>query len=85
MKYLIEISKEVGKELRLGAALMLVLLPIGLVIAVPVVLLVIYLPDWAWNTLMAIGFAWLMLGDAVAKGIKKAKARIPTPPQENDR
>ena len=83
MKYLIEISKEVGKELGLGAALMLVLIPIGLVIAVPVVLLASYLPDWAWLTLMAIGFAWIMLGDAVAKGIKKA--RIPTPPQENDR
>ncbi|WP_165680128.1 hypothetical protein [Metapseudomonas otitidis] len=83
MKYLIEISKEVGKELRLGAALMLVLLPVGLVIAVPVVLLAIYLPDWAWITLMVIGFTWLMLGDAVVKGIRKA--RTPTPPQENDR
>ncbi|WP_431482272.1 hypothetical protein [Pseudomonas solani] len=81
MKYLIEISKEIGKELKVGAAVILVMLPIGAVVSAFVVLLTIYLPDWAWIALMAIVFAWVMLGDAVAKGIEKAR----TPPQENDR
>ena len=75
MKYLIEIAKEVGKELRTGALVMLIMLPIGLIVAAPLVLLMIYLPDWAWLTVMSLTFLWLMLGDAVAKGIAKARAR----------
>ena len=74
MKYLIEIAKEIGKELRTGALVMLLVLPIGLIVAVPLVLLMIYLPDWAWLTVMALVFLWIMLGDAVAKGIAKARA-----------
>ena len=75
MKYLIEIAKEVGKELRTGAIVLLIMLPIGLIVAVPLALLMIYLPDWAWLTVMALAFLWIMFGDAVAKGIAKARAR----------
>ena len=75
MKYLIEIAKEVGKELRTGAIVLLIMLPIGLIVAVPLALLMIYLPDWAWLTAMALAFLWIMFGDAVAKGIAKARAR----------
>ena len=75
MKYLIEIAKEVGKELRIGAMVLLIMLPIGLIVAVPLALLILYLPDWAWLTVMSLTFLWLMLGDAVAKGIAKARAR----------
>lgn len=74
MKYLIEIAKEVGKEFRTGALVMLIMLPIGLIVAAPLVLLILYLPDWAWLTVMSLAFLWLMLGDAVAKGIAKARA-----------
>ena len=73
MKYLIEIAKEVGKELRTGAIVLLIMLPIGLIVAVPLALLMIYLPDWAWLTVMALAFLWIMFGDAVAKGIAKAR------------
>ena len=75
MKYLIEIAKEVGKELRTGAIVLLIMLPIGLIVAAPLALLILYLPDWAWMTVMSLAFLWLMLGDAVAKGIAKARAR----------
>ena len=75
MKYLIEIAKEVGKELRTGAMVILIMLPIGLIVAAPLALLILYLPDWAWLTVMSLAFLWLMLGDAVAKGIAKARAR----------
>ncbi len=75
MKYLIEIAKEVGKELRTGAMVLLIMLPIGLIVAAPLVLLILYLPDWAWMTVMSLALLWLMLGDAVAKGIAKARAR----------
>ena len=74
MKYLIEIAKEVGKELRTGAIVLLIMLPIGLIVAAPLVLLILYLPDWAWMTVMSLALLWLMLGDAVAKGIAKARA-----------
>ena len=74
MKYLIEIAKEVGKELRTGAMVILIMLPIGLIVATPLTLLILYLPDWAWLTVMSLAFLWLMLGDAVAKGIAKARA-----------
>ena len=74
MKYLIEIAKEVGKEFRTGALVMLIMLPIGLIVAAPLVLLALYLPDWAWFPVMALAFLWLMLGEAVAKGIAKARA-----------
>lgn len=74
MKYLIEVAKEIGKELRIGALVMLILLPIGLIVALPLVLLSLYLPDWVWLTVMALAFLWLMFGDAVAKGIAKARA-----------
>ena len=74
MKYLIEIAKEVGKELRTGALVVLIMLPIGLIVAAPLVLLILYLPDWAWLTVMSLAFLWLMLGDAVARGIAKARA-----------
>ena len=73
MKYLIEVAKEIGKELRIGALVMLILLPIGLIVALPLVLLSLYLPDWAWLTVIALAFLWLMFGDAVAKGIAKAR------------
>ena len=79
MKYLIEIAKEVGKELRTGAIVILILLPIGLIAAAPLVLLILYLPDWAWLTVMSLAFLWLMLGDAVAKGIAKARASTVQP------
>ena len=75
MKYLIEIAKEVGKELRTGAMVILIMLPIGLIVATPLTLLILYLPDWAWMTVMSLALLWLMLGDAVAKGIAKARAR----------
>ena len=75
MKYLIEIAKEVGKELRNGAIVKLIMLPIVLIGAAPLTLLILYLPDWAWMTVMSLAFLWLMLGDAVAKGIAKARAR----------
>lgn len=75
MKYLIEIAKEVGKELRTGAIVILIMLPIGLIVAAPLVLLILYLPDWAWLTVMSLALLWLMLGDAVAKGIAKVRAR----------
>ena len=75
MKYLIEIAKEVGKELRTGAIVLLIMLPIGLIVAALLVLLILYLPDWALLTVMSLAFLWLMLGDAVAKGIAKARAR----------
>ena len=84
VKYLIEIAKEVGKELRTGALVMLIMLPIGLIVAAPLVLLSLYLPDWALLTLMAIGFAWLMLGDAVMKGIAKARASTANQQQEGE-
>ena len=74
MKYLFEIAKEVGKELRTGAIVILIMLPIGLIVAAPLALLILYLPDWAWLTVMSLAFLWLMLGDAVAKGIAKARA-----------
>ena len=74
MKYLIEIAKEVGKELRTGAIVLLIMLPIGLIVAAPLALLILYLPDWAWMTVMSLALLWLMLGDAVAKGIAKARA-----------
>ena len=74
MKYLIEIAKEVGKELRTGAIVILILLPVGLIVAAPLVLLILYLPDWAWLTVMLLALLWLVLGDAVAKGIAKARA-----------
>ncbi len=74
MNYLTEIAQEVGKELRVAALVMLVMLPIGLIVAAPLVLLALYLPDWAWPTVMALAFLWLMLGEAVAKGIAKARA-----------
>ena len=82
MKYLIEIAKEVGKELRTGAIVMLILLPIGLIVAAPLALLILYLPDWAWLTVMSLAFLWLMLGDAVAKGIAKARASTARQQQE---
>lgn len=43
-------------------------------VAAPLVLLALYLPDWAWLTVMALAFLWIMLGEAVAKGIAKARA-----------
>ena len=82
MKYLIEIAKEIGKELRIGALVMLILLPIGLIVAAPLVLLILYLPDWAWLTVMSLAFLWLMLGDAVARGIAKARASTAHQQQE---
>ena len=82
MKYLIEIAKEVGKELRTGALVMLIMLPIGLIVALPLVLLSLYLPDWVWLTVMALAFLWLMFGDAVAKGIAKARASTAHQQQE---
>ena len=75
VNYLTEIAKEVGKELRTGAMVILIMLPIGLIVATPLTLLILYLPDWAWLTVMSLAFLWLMLGDAVAKGIAKARAR----------
>ena len=82
MKYLIEIAKEVGKELRTGALVVLIMLPIGLIVAAPLALLILYLPDWAWLTVMSLAFLWLMLGDAVAKGIAKARASTAHQQQE---
>lgn len=82
MKYLIEIAKEIGKELRIGALVMLILLPIGLIVAAALVLLMIYLPDWAWLTVMALAFLWLMFGDAVGKGIARARASTAHQQQE---
>lgn len=84
MKYLIEIAKEVGKELRTGAIVILIMLPIGLIVAAPLALLILYLPDWAWMTVMSLAFLWLMLGDAVAKGIAKARASTAHQQQEGD-
>lgn len=82
MKYLIEIAKEVGKEFRTGALVMLIMLPIGLIVAALLVLLMIYLPDWAWLTVMAMAFLWLMFRDAVARGISKARASTAHQQQE---
>lgn len=84
MKYLIEVAKEIGKELRIGALVMLILLPIGLIVALPLVLLSLYLPDWVWLTVMALAFLWLMFGDAVAKGIAKARASTAHQQQEGE-
>lgn len=70
MKYLIEIAKEVGKELKVGALVMLFVLSIGLIVVVPLVLMAIYLPGWAWFIAMALA----LFGEAVAKGIAKARA-----------
>lgn len=76
MNYLIEIARAIGKEIRIGALVMLIMLPIGLIVAAPIVLLFHYLPDWAWLTVMALAFFWLMLGDAVCEGIAKARAAM---------
>ena len=84
MKYLIEIAKEIGKELRTGALVMLIMLPIGLIVAAPLILLFLYLPDWAWLTVMSLAFLWLMLGDAVAKGVAKARASTAHQQQEGE-
>lgn len=71
MKYLIEIAKEVGKELRTGAIVILAVFLIGLIFAVPLVLMAIYLPGWVWFVVMALA----LFGEAVAKGVANASAR----------
>lgn len=70
-RYVSAILRAIGQELKTGAVVMLFLLPVGLLIAVPVVLLVLYLPDWAWFTLFGCGLMWLMFGDAVMGAIKR--------------
>ena len=66
MKYLIEIAKEVGKELKTGALVMLTTFLIG----VPLVLVALYLPTWVCFTVMALA----LFGQAVAKVAAKARA-----------
>lgn len=70
MKCLIEIAKEVGKELKVGALVMLFVLSIGLIVVVPLVLMAICLPGWVWFTAMALA----LFGEAVAKGVANASA-----------
>lgn len=72
-RYIQEILRAVGSELKLGAVLMLVLVPVGLLVAVPVVLLTLYLPDWAYWSLFGTGLLWMMFGGAVTGAVRRVK------------
>lgn len=76
-RYASAILRAIGGELKIGAAVMLVMLPIGLLVAVSVVLAALYLPDWAWWTLFGFGFLWMMFGDAVMGAIRREKEQTP--------
>lgn len=80
-RYLLAILRAVGGELKLGAVVMMVLLPVALLVAVPVILAALYLPDWAWWTLFGAGFLWMMFGDAVSSAVKR-ESQKPAPARE---
>lgn len=80
-RYLLAVMRAVWSELKLGAVVMAVLLPVALLVAAPVILAALYLPDWAWWTLFGAGFLWMMFGDAVSGAIRR-EAQQPTPARE---
>ena len=71
MKYIKEIFAAMTKELKLVAFVLLVMTPVAALICVPIALAVIYLPDWAFWSLMAAAWAWILFGDAIVGAVRK--------------
>ena len=77
MRYVFAILRAVGHDLKVGALVMLILLPIGLLVAVLVVLATLYLPDWAWWSLFGCVCLLGFFGDTIATAIRGEREKRP--------
>lgn len=70
----------VKKSARRELGILLVMVIFGLVaaiIAVPVILGLFFLPDWALWTLVAAWAAWMVFGDTIAAGVRAYRGLEP--------
>ena len=77
MRYVFAILRAVGHDLKVGALVMLIMLPIGLLVVVPVVLATMYLPDWARWSLFGGVCLFGFFGDTIATAIRREKEKRP--------
>ena len=64
------------REAGLFSAMMIFALVVSL-IAVPMILLFTFLPDWAWLVLFGIGVIWLIFGETIAAAINAYRGEEP--------
>ena len=76
-RYVKAVLQAVGQELKVGALVMLIMLPIGLLVAVPIALAALYLPDWAWWSLFGCACLCWLFGDTVSWAIRREKESRP--------
>ena len=76
-RYVKAVLQAVGQELKVGALVMLIMLPIGLLVAVPIALAALYLPDWAWWSLFGCACLCWLFGDTVCKAVRREKEQQP--------
>lgn len=65
-------KRELGLHL-----LMIIFCLIVLAVAIPLVLLLLYLPDWAWYPLGAAVLIWMFFGDTIAAGYQAFRGDRP--------
>ncbi|MBH3342476.1 hypothetical protein I5O09_01835 [Pseudomonas parafulva] len=55
----------------LGVLFVMVIFGIAVaVIAVPLILAISLLPEWAWWALIAVGVVWMVFGETIAAGVR---------------
>jgi len=62
------------------AGLFIAMMIFGLVVALvalPIILLFQFLPDWAWLVLFGIGFIWMIFGETISAAINAYRGEQP--------
>lgn len=77
MRYVFAVLRAVGHDLKVGAFVTVILLPIGVVVTVVIVLADHYLPGWAWWSLFGCVCLWGLFGDTVSNAIRREKEPRP--------
>lgn len=69
-------KKTAGRELGLFV-FMVVFSLAAAVIAIPLIFVLAYLPDWAWAVFLACVLVWIVLGDTISAAVSAYRGEKP--------